>query len=1490
MIEPDEGQVIKNYVLKSRIGTGAFANIYRAHQRVIERDVAIKIIHPQFANNPDFVRRFEVEAQTVAWLEHPHIVPLYDYWREPNGAYLVMRWLRGGSLRERLQESPLPLESIARILDQITAALATAHRNGIVHQDIKPDNLLLDTEGNAYLSDFGIARPVVGSRDKTGKEIRYGSPAYASPETFMGEPITQQSDIYSLGIMLYEFLTGTLPFAAPNPTELMEQHVAAPMPSVRSVNASLSTAFDELIWKTTAKHPDARFTEAPLIAAEFRWIISSEQKQTALPSEAVVQSAMHPSGGSLATVDLGLSPQPRNPFKGLRAFEEADMADFFGRDALISKLLKALDNSEKSGRFLAVVGPSGSGKSSVVKAGLIPALRRSALKNSERWFITMMVPGTEPIQELQAALLKVAVNTPDLTLGEGDSDQLGLAPFLKEMLQENDSELLLVIDQFEEIFTLVESEEVRSKFLNGLHQAITELKGRFGVVITLRADYYHRPLLYSGFGELISANTEVVLPMTPSELAQVITEPARQSNVLISDELVATVVADVSQQPGALPLLEYTLTELFERRERNTISLADYRAGGGVTGTLARRANELYEDLESDHLKQVARKLFLSLVAVGVDTDATRRRVRQSDALLLEKDKQAVFELLDTFGKHRLLTFDREPVSRTPTVEIAHEALISQWDRLREWIETSRDDLRARSRLSVATEEWNRENREPSFLASGERLAQFEGLASRETLLLTDDEATYLQSSIALRQRNIVRLRLFIASLVVLTVLAVGAAIFAFDRQSRAESERDRADIQAQIARSRELAVTALTNLEEELDLALLLSVEAYRISEIYESRSSLMTALQQEPRLLTFLHGHSDAARAVAFSPDGRYVASGGRDLHIRIWDTITYELLLAPLEGHTGQINSVAFSPDGAILASGSADGTVRLWEIASGEEVTSALSGDQDAVWSVAFSPDGRRLASAGEDGSIIMWNLATYRRVGQPLVGHQDIVYSVAFSPDGEFLASGSSDETVRVWNARTRNPVGEPFVGHSNWVLTLAFSPDSQLLASSGADNTVILWDPGSGDEIFQFPTNHTDWIWSIAFGSDGFSLVTGSADNTIRVWDLPSGTPRSDALNAHQEAVWSIAADPSGTRIASASADHKVILWELSQTSPLETSLMQQQLAVLDLALHPDNNQLVSADGDMSGSTLDSNITIWDFEAGRAVQEWPQQVSAITSVDFSPDGTIVAAAGADNNITLWDAETGELLSQPLDGHTDVVWSLNFSPDGQLLASASDDGSVILWNRSSGWASVMALEGHTEGLLAVAFSPDGTMLASGGRDTTIRLWNVETGQPVGEPLNGHLDAVTNLVFNLDGTMLVSGSRDRTLIAWDVATGTPLGEPLARHDHWVLGLAFSPDGQLLASGGRDGRIVLWDTATMQPLGSISINQRGWVNSVLFNTTGQRLYSGHQDGSIIGWNTNPEVWAELACRAAGRDLSPEEQRSYLGDTPKPVLQTGC
>ncbi|MFQ5616904.1 MAG: protein kinase, partial [Anaerolineales bacterium] len=505
------GRFIRGYELGERIGEGGFGAVYRAIQPVVEREVAVKIILPKYANHPDFIRRFEAEARLVARLEHPHIVPLYDYWREPDAAYLVMRLLRGGNLKELLKEGTLKFDVFLQVLEQIGAALHAAHRFGIIHRDLKPANILLDQDENAYLADFGIAKNLGNPNleDETQAGALIGSPAYISPEQIRSERIMPQADIYCLGVLVYELLTGKLPFQGPTPIHYIMQHLNQPLPPPSEQNPALPTAIDPVLQRAMDKDPAKRYPDVLNLLASIR---------DALGAGVTTVSGV-PGIESLAEAGIDVG-KIENPYKGLRAFGEADAEDFFGRETLVQELLArmaedsdpsplwlaTLDRRSRQGlaRFLAVVGPSGSGKSSVVKAGLIPALRRGGLPGSENWFVVEFMPGGHPLEELEAALLRVAVNPPTSLLEQLQENERGLLRAVWRILPDDDlTELVLVIDQFEEVFTLVEAEETRAHFLESLVTAVLDPRSRLRVVITLRADFTDRPLQYVDFGELV---------------------------------------------------------------------------------------------------------------------------------------------------------------------------------------------------------------------------------------------------------------------------------------------------------------------------------------------------------------------------------------------------------------------------------------------------------------------------------------------------------------------------------------------------------------------------------------------------------------------------------------------------------------------------------------------------------------------------------------------------------------------------------------------------------------------------------------------------------------------------------------------------------------------------------------------------------------------------------------------------------------------------
>ncbi|MFQ5436497.1 MAG: protein kinase, partial [Anaerolineae bacterium] len=543
------GRSVKAFQLGERIGSGGFGVVYRAWQPSVNRDVAVKIILPRFANNPNFIRRFEAEAQLVARLEHPHIVPLYDYWREPDAAYLIMRLLRGGSLEDQLASGPLSLAEVQQTTQQIGLALDVAHRHDIIHRDIKPANVLLDEDKNAYLVDFGIAKNLdrMNGKSLTEGGVVIGSPAYISPEQILAEPVGPQSDIYCLGILLFEVLTGQKPFPGPTPVAYIQQHLNDPLPSLSQFNGDLPPALDDVIRRATAKKIEDRYPTTPAFLDDFEKAVETAVSPTDHHPVPAADTTVPP----ITTQEIAAL---ENPYCGLRAFTAADAANFYGRDALVQEMLGMMSDSSDLSRFTAVVGPSGSGKSSVVKAGLMPSLRRGGLPNSDDWFMVDLTPGTHPWEEAEAALLRIAINPPDSLLPMLQEGHRGLLRAVRRVLPEEDgSQLVLVIDQFEELFTLVKEEEIRAHFLASLVTAVLDPHSRLQVVITLRADFTDRPLQYVDFGELMRQRTLFVLPLTPDELNQAITQPVAKLGMTMQPDLIATIIREVEDQPGMLP-------------------------------------------------------------------------------------------------------------------------------------------------------------------------------------------------------------------------------------------------------------------------------------------------------------------------------------------------------------------------------------------------------------------------------------------------------------------------------------------------------------------------------------------------------------------------------------------------------------------------------------------------------------------------------------------------------------------------------------------------------------------------------------------------------------------------------------------------------------------------------------------------------------------------------------------------------------------------
>ncbi|HJZ46056.1 MAG TPA: protein kinase [Roseiflexaceae bacterium] len=1537
MLQDRIEQGVKGYELREQIGEGGYGLVYRAYQPLVGRDVAVKIILPQYANHPEFIRRFEWEAQLVARLEHPFIVPLYDYWRDPDGAFLVMRWLRGGNLHDLLHNAPLPNQLLSRLIEQVGGALAAAHRRGVVHRDLKPANILLDEDGNAYLADFGIAKDLgtQASPYQTDASTVVGSPAYISPEQVRAEPITVQTDIYSLGVMLYEILTGQLPFQAPTPIALMFKHVNEPMPPVRASRPDLSDAVNAVIQKATAKRPSERYADVPSLIRALRQALALGPATTrrltdALPDESERSGTSTSATSTRSSYDTGVLylPTPlaelderaiENPYKGLRAFQEADAADFFGRQQLTQLLLARLQESGPFARFLAVVGPSGSGKSSVVRAGLIPALRAGALPGSERWFVVEMFPSAHPVEELALSLLRIAVEPPNNLVEPLKLDERGLLRVVDQVVPGGDeTEIVLLVDQFEELFTLVEDEAERSHFLNTLIAAVSDPYSRIRVVVTLRADFYDRPLLYGTFSELMRARTEVVVPLGEEELKQAIVSPAERYGLRVDGELVEAIVSDVGEQPGALPLLQYALTEVFARRSGRTLTLTPYVASGGVLGALGRRAEEIYGGLSAVE-QEAARQLFLRLITLGEGVEDTRRRVRRTELLAVGADTHTLDTVIETYSQYRLLTLDHDPQTRAPTVEVAHEALIRTWTRLRQWLEASREDLRLQRRLSVAGSEWAASGHDRSFLAGGARLEQLESWAKETHLALNAEERAYLDASLAARdaqraqeqarqaheaqleQRSRTFLRALLGVAMLAAVLGIGLSIFAFGQRREALANEQRANQnasneaaakalaqqnadtaataaalaqqqstlaqqQAELAKSSaaEAQNLALANGAQvalgqgNTDQALSLALAANQLANPVPQARFILSQAAYAPGTRRVLRGHTGGVTGVAFSPDGKTAVSGSRDDTLILWNLATGEQIHT-FKGHTDDVKDIALSPDGKSVISASTDGTLILWDVASGQPIRQ-FKDDGVEFKGVAFSPDGKMVLSGSANTSVILWDVATAQPIRR-FQGQTQEVNQLAFSPDGTMALSTSQDTELILWNVATGQPIRH-FKGHGGEVTSVAFSPDGKTALSGAYDNKLILWDVASGEPLHTF-TGHTSQVLDVAFSPDGKLAVSGSADGRLGLWDMKT-FQSIRFFTGHSNWVKSVAFSRDGHQVLTGSFDNTIRLWDLDNGAQTDTFKGETGGKA---ALSADGQRLIT-------SGPDSQVFLWDVASGEVQQTLLGHNGDVNAVAISPDGhhalsgTQLVQGEKQNDMILWNLDTGQ-FERSLKGHTDDINAIAFSPDGKRALSSSEDKMMILWDVASG-TQIKTLTGHKSGVRSVAFSPDGTKALSGSSDNTVILWDLGSGEAI-ETLKGHGAKVVSVAFSPDGKTALSGSEDGKIIQWDLATGKALHR-FVGHTGTVHSIAYSPDGTMALSGSSDNTIILWNIEDAQPI-RIYTGHRASVGAVMFSQDGRGIISASADRTIrrwridsaeqlIDWATSNRYYPELTC----------------------------
>jgi WD40 repeat protein len=1214
---------------------------------------------------------------------------------------------------------------------------------------------------------------------------------------------------------------------------------------------------------------------------DVQWVDLNEGKQAFVRLRAGLRQA------GLDSADAFSWDPTRSPYPGLESFDPEDAAVFFGRHQDTSRLLELLQPTLQRGpgRFVAIVGPSGSGKSSLLRAGLLPRLGRLP----SRWvLLPVLRPGQQPTHNLARSLAGAFAARghqrplAELTarLDQGAGGLVELAVELAE-LEENSrrSNVLVVIDQAEELVTRSGAHEQQA-FLGLLRGALGD-HSPLWVLAAVRSEFLSTAPERAGLAEAID-DPLVIEPLSRTRLPEVIERPAERAGLEFAPGLVERMLEETAGG-DALPLLAYTLRELSHRAGPDgRVTIADYEALGGVVGALQRRADRLVDELGRRGQSQLVIPTLLKLVTVQGEGEPTSRRLRRS---ALGVDEQAV---IDAFVDARLLTSDRAEgkVQEEATVEVAHEALLRQWQPLREAIEAARAWLGLRSELERLAADWDQGRRDESYLLRGARLGTFERWADEHVEELSPLERQFLEASQVLVSRELDavrrsnrRLRLLAGGLVVLLVVAMAAAGLAVKQTQQAQQ-------QTRLALSRQLTAQAPS---QRLDRWLLLSLQATRIDKnSQEARSALVSGLQRSSRLIRFLQGDAGATQPLRgqdafatqlpdalisvnnssnFSPNGSMFASGIESNAVTLWDVRSGQHLRT-LTGHQNRVIAITFSSDGKTLASASSDGTATLWDVHSGRLLTKPLKPlrkGRNFVTSLAFSSDGRMLAQAMFDRTIVLWDVRSGRGL-RTLTGQRDLVTSMAFSPDGTSLASASQDGKVTIWDARSGRRQ-TTLSGHVAQVLIVAFSPDGATLASGSADRTIILWDPHSGRRLHTL-TGHLAGLRSLAFSPDGTMLASGGGDRTVILWRVRSGQ-RASTLTGHDDTVRSLAFSPDGTMLASASGDRTVILWRVDSGRQFGDPLTGHSDSAQVVAFSPDGTMLASGSGDRT-------VILWDPRSGRRLRTLTGHHDRVQGLAFSPDGTMLASGSNDRTVILWDPRSGRRL-RTLTRHHSSVTSLAFSPSGTELASGSADKTIIVWEPQSG-RRLRTLTGHEASIRSVAFSSDHSALASASNDQTIIVWDVASGRRLLR-LTGHLGRVTSVAFSPDGTVLASGSADRTIILWDPHSGRRL-HTLTGHLAQVRSVAFSPDGTALASGSADRTISFWESRSGRRLATLS-GHVGIVRSVAFSRDGSSLASGSDDGAVILWDGDVSTasWQRRACHIANRNLSRAEWDQYIG-----------
>jgi WD40 repeat protein/energy-coupling factor transporter ATP-binding protein EcfA2 len=1162
------------------------------------------------------------------------------------------------------------------------------------------------------------------------------------------------------------------------------------------------------------------------------------------------------------------------PFKGLQYFDVGDAPLFFGREQLVKELVGHLGQHT----FLAVIGASGSGKSSVVRAGLIPALQAgesfgepvNGVKSSRHWHVHILTPTATPLESLALSLTRnsQSVLATSTLLNDLQQDTRTLHLYARRLCAPN-QRLLLVIDQFEELFTLCKAREMRMRFIDQLLTA-AQAEGVTTVIIALRADFYGHCANHVGLRQAIERKQKFIGAMGREELRRAIEEPAKRNGWQFEEGLVDELLNDIGAtpyqqpEPGALPLLSHALLETWLRRERNLLTFRGYRAAGAVQGAIAKTAESFFLQLATPSQQEIARTVFLNLTEFSAEANVTRRRVKLAELISPSQEEAAVNVVLTQLAAARLVTLS------TDEVEVAHEALIREWPRLREWLTDNQENLHTRRRLTQAAKEYNESGKDQELLYRGERLSQALAWVAHYAQWLNENELGFIEASQAAQQAQLrAKRRQTFALLAILGIaltLATAAAIFGLQSTQRRQE-----------ILSRDLAGDARRLLMDDPELSLMLAQQALSITHTSEAEEVLRQALQQSRVRQTHFYSSTNLT-VVDFTADQILFATANDRGQIVIREAATGQQRYSVLDNSV-PIRTLQFSPtEPHLLATSDMSGTLQIWNIMSGgspfhpyEMGQPALSlafrpdgealfvsfrpaiwiwemrqGQFRELWPLAdvtqmvFSPDARTLIAATETGEIRFWDFQQAREIrGWP--GHREAITALAISDDGLWLATAGADEIVRVWAvADTTNRPRFEFPGHASVVWMLRFSPDGTCLASAGQDETAYVWPLTTQDAPIRL-AGHQQLVLGVSFPKNASASVAGSCGDQL-VTVTNAGTLRHWAIDA--------AFEYQG--------------WQLG-ASPLQS-----------LALAPDGKMIIAA-GDQG---LIQQI---DRSTGQ-YQTILTLPTRINDVAFNPQGDRLAVASAGGRAQMVDLMTQKLLTLPIAA--DSVFAVDFRPpDGQQVATGDSTGAIHLWDSYTGQrVPELAFATHHGAVNSLAFSHTGTDLLSGGADGELRWWTLQTNQPISYQLSLRADNAVRGALNHNSVWLAGGDANGNLQIF--RQGTASAQIAKLHRGPIYALTFSADGQQLATGGADGQIGIWHV-TEQRLLQVIQSTIGQVSDLAFLNTldGDAVAATGTDGTLRFYLLHWEDLHRFAQQRITRPWTQDECQRYLVQLPCPT-----